>query len=166
MINATKGLIYFTMQPPCSYHLKPTTYYKNYLMSLVSDTGRGCRFGWSELGGVEAEILLNCDLLSVDNLCVSRPWCWLDGEKSVSSAIEDKSEDEQLQNFIVTESSLNSGQAMAEQPTTLKSNLKLNCMQNVSLNIVSYVSSLTHWTPLSRMWQASCHLFNLSQEWN
>jgi hypothetical protein len=103
-------------------------------MSVVSDTGRGCRFGWSELGGVEAEVLLNCDLLSVDNLWVSRPRCWPDGEKSVSSAIEDKSEDEQLQNFTCTECSLNPGQATAEQPTSLKSYLKLTGMWNVSSN--------------------------------
>lgn len=68
-------------------------------MSVVSDTGSGWRFGWSEFASVEAAPLVTCDLASGD-LCLSRPWGWRDGETSVSSATEDKSEHEWLQNVF------------------------------------------------------------------
>jgi hypothetical protein len=41
-------------------------------MSAISDTGKGCRLGWSELEGEEVGVLLDCDLPS-GNLCPSRP---------------------------------------------------------------------------------------------
>lgn len=73
--------------------------YDKYLMSVVTDTGSGCRFGWSEFASVEAAPPVTCDLASGD-LCLSRPWGWRDGETSVSSATEDKSEHEWLQNVF------------------------------------------------------------------
>lgn len=97
------------------YHLKTKNNHKSYLMSVVSNTGRGCRFGWSELGGVEAALLLNCSLPSIGNLCLFRPRCWIDGERSVSTANEDKSENEQLENFTATYCSIHPDQAMVKQ---------------------------------------------------